>query len=78
MITGHVKDLHAIHIFWRQPLVQNLLKSERKHWAIHSSARLFAYSRQGASLHSLVCSRAGQENNYVLISRCFNHCASKV
>ena len=21
MITGHVKDWHAIHIFWRQPLV---------------------------------------------------------
>ena len=21
MITGHVEDLHEIHIFWRQPLV---------------------------------------------------------
>ena len=47
MITGHVKSLHAIYIFWRQPLVsykfilmlekKRISKTEERNWYLHLS-----------------------------------------
>ena len=48
MTTGHVKDWHAIYIFWRQPLVIFLFTSNSDHamflfWRARDCVRVILY-----------------------------------